>query len=118
MAKYTPGPWEWEVNKDDRSFPDNAGPTLIGPNDEKIVSPWCAQDIPHLCVNDWDNSEGSDADEPSPNARLIASAPEIFEALELWFSVACEHIHESCEGIEKTRALIAKVKGEQHGPRA
>lgn len=69
---HTPGPWEWEGNPNrDENYYDGPLAVLRGPNGEEICSFGdCTQYYPSQGV------------EPQPDdARLIAAAPELLEAL-------------------------------------
>jgi len=86
-AKYTPGPWI--VN------PFNAWVELPGVN-----AP--------ICAMLW-RTELRSEDETLANARLIAAAPELVEALREFVDSAIADL----ELIEQARALLAKIDGEQ-----
>lgn len=85
MSKHTPGPWELEI----------------------ITSAYVtACDGTHIA----DVHHGSTATakaEGSANARLIAAAPELLEALEF----VIRGVPDTWEGVQKARAAIAKATG-------
>lgn len=85
MSKHTPGPW-------------HIGSNMI----LKIIN---GSYFSIAEVNDWD-------DETVPNARLIAAAPDLLEALEI--IVATEHERHGYNPFwtDQARAAIAKAKGE------
>lgn len=85
MSKHTPGPWErlpsygggqdasWQAigPRDGRS-----GSYKLDENDEPVLSPHYRQ------IASCRISHGTDGAEGKANARLIAAAPELLEALE------------------------------------
>lgn len=123
MSKHTPGPWEardvagagWQIY-------GNPGPMLggpWGPNGEGPINTWGLVRDPRLVIayerwiqfppNGWEDMQND-------NARLIAAAPELLEALIdlVEKSNACDGGFWVCkESIEKSRAAIVKAKGEQ-----
>lgn len=88
-AKHAPGPWKAQglaIVASDRSF--------VG-----RVYPWCA--------------DPQDAECAKANARLIAAAPELLEALEEIVSAADGDGWSQLDAdLRKARAAIAKAKGE------
>ena len=103
-TKHTPGPWECYI------------PSIgVNPNDTddkgnyywQIEPQTITFDEQYLCIAGW-MSEA--------NARLIAAAPEMFEALEFFverFSpVEHELIFSKRHALQKARAAIAKATGE------
>lgn len=101
MSKHTPGPWfavrncaYWEVN------PSNAGNGV----------PWTVADI---CPSSPGNPDGGLQE---ANARLIAAAPELLNALED-FVMACNIPGEPELGVEvqmafrQADALLERLKG-------
>ena len=99
MTKHTPGPW-----KIDDSWYDY---TVVGPNGEEIIF----QDGPHGTPT-----------LKQVDARLIAAAPDMLEALErvLENSMDPKSVEEfggyclDSETSEIARSAIAKAKGETH----
>ena len=101
-AKHTPGPWL-------------AKPT--GPWDG--WDGWSVEDASGSVVCDAHGSQLSGTREA--NARLIAGAPEMLEALKAYEAWADKTICKDVElsGIRKQiRAAIARATGEQHDPNA
>jgi hypothetical protein len=47
------------------------------------------------------------------NARLIAAAPDLLEALNTWLKQYSAEEYEDCPEVVQTRAAIAKATGEQ-----
>ena len=107
MSKHTPGPWTVKLNRVERH-------PVYGPDGEPVARCLC----PRPSTKEWD-----------ANARLIAAAPEMLEALELFMEAYPEHECFStgpntgnpwtdyvycpgCEAEVKARGAIAKAKGE------
>ena len=97
MSKHTPGPWEIQEH------PNGIYKYISGPEHLEFAQVvWCMED-----------------DERSPeceaNARLIAAAPELLEAVEeLLACTEGQAIYNFMEPQKKkARAAIAKAKGEE-----
>jgi hypothetical protein len=91
-TKFTPGPWEWDGNVWDYN-PVFEAPWLEG-EDGRIVL------------------RGQITCSSEANAHLIATAPELYVALEYVLNV-CPAIDPSGEDAhEKARAVLAKARGE------
>lgn len=92
IANHTPGPW----------VIDPCGDILGNRNTETDNGLICA-----MCT-DRDDGEGTD------NARLIAAAPELLEALEelLFCAVHGNGLEAHYKAQAKARAAIAKARGE------
>jgi len=103
MSAYTPGPWEIQ----DEHFAKDLDPTTyccyIGPKGRVSFA--------NLQAYAKDPEWGMSNEETKANARLIAAAPELLEAL-----AACEAALTAEGGwtstIKLARAAIAKAKGE------
>ena len=100
--KHTPGPWELSLA--DADAVDSTWWEVEGPDGEHIAS---------------NTFGGNDKITEFANARLIAAAPELFEAVmecsDKFCLQCCGGAYETqkCEGFcYKLRKLIAKVKGE------
>ena len=93
MSKHTPGPW--------RSDPCyRSGYTV-----------WGGTDAVPVCVVDTQDDEGRFGTiKNEANARLIAAAPDLLEAL-VEASVALRIGHNSLVALEKASAAIAKAEG-------
>lgn len=95
MSTHTPGPWKrrkkWKS--------DNKALEIYHP-DRSIESPFVPNAI--AIVEDWQDEESL------ANARLIAAAPELLEALEAVISVA----DRDTLIFRKAHEAIAKAKGE------
>lgn len=89
-GKHTRGPWKWQAEDE----------CLVGPD--------------QIVMRQDDEGRKSFADYPDgttqANARLIAAAPDLLEALEMWLSAA--DIHSFDDAKAKARAAIAKARGE------
>ena len=90
MSKHTPGPW---LRDGDRVY-------TLHKLAHVEASRWNAQVRP---------SVGCPPDEADANARLIAAAPELLEALK-WTARALDKEHPAAI---KARAAIAKAEGEK-----
>lgn len=102
-AQYTPGPWIWDK--------DYCG--LYSTSTDKIDWVLCYESYQGMWINANDSEEA--------NARLIAAAPDLLEAL-----IQCrsdlEGVHavygdpqnarEHCKGLIMADAAIAKAEGE------
>ena len=100
MSAHTPGPWRIE-------YEEPFCPELVAPDGQRVVG-----------VKLWED----DADAPGvglnilprANARLVAAAPELLEALEAAL-LRCEDCGTSgdahCPACESARAAIAKAEG-------
>lgn len=90
-AKHTPGPWtqhKWPFGFD----------VVAGNSDQSRV-------VASTCTSDFAGSEDA------ANARLIAAAPDLLQAL-VEASVALRFGHNSLVALEKAQAAIAKAAGE------
>jgi len=102
MSKHTPGPWSARSE-------DSEGGYSIEPRDEpnsRVV----------ICARPpWSGR----ADESRANARLIAAAPELLEALVWLTNTTCDvgksgeppTMNEHIEAIEAAKAAITKAEG-------
>ena len=99
-TQHTPGPWHWDGNPCNYDKEQEA-PWLIDANDS--YPPILGGTI--TCQSD-------------ANARLIAAAPDLLEALQDLFEADMEHVlmgdgkDDQIEAIAKARAAIAKATGE------
>ena len=108
MSKYTPGPWRWvrDPRKIECEYTEGAMLKLVGQNDGEI----CNFGDDHQ----YYPTEGTEPDEA--DARLIAAAPELLEALKalLDMPAACYADIEVLENIrrrEAALAVLAKAEG-------
>jgi hypothetical protein len=92
MSKHTPGPW---VVYDD----SNDGKT------NRIEIAARGKTVARIYH--------SVPEEDLPNARLIAAAPDLLEALNTWLKQYSAEEYEDCPEVVQTRAAIAKATGEQ-----
>lgn len=98
-CKATPGPWRIEPG-------EHLAQWIVGPKGQT------------LCCDEWRDVL---PDEANANARLIAAAPELLEALEGIIRMECDdcsHVPADCtracseEKILMAKAAIAKARGE------
>lgn len=94
-AKHTPGPWHGHSKLS--SSENHTGFRVYGPG----ASGWTIAEVMPI---DPDGLEGA------ANARLIASAPDLLEALQTLLDALPFLSHSA---IENARAAIAKAQGEQ-----
>ena len=118
MGAHTPGPWlivEREVQEDDSVYPMH----VVGGERLHQVCLLEAPSVSELAAKQpgsmWDTTPTKEA-----NARLIAAAPELLEALEIMVVGACAvgvpHAGERQvlqEAVNTARAAIAKATGSQ-----
>lgn len=72
-----------------------------------------------ICVAD--DIDMIDDETGEANARLIAAAPDLYEALRLWVEELCEDCQSEigktcdgkCEAVRKAKAALAKAGGEE-----
>jgi hypothetical protein len=101
MSKHTPGPWGLELNE--------RGGFYI------TVDPMVDMQLPATIASrgGW----GHRAEESHANARLIASAPELLEALQkmadAFLDTSGSHGPQEQEAMEFARAAIARATGSE-----
>jgi len=103
-AKHTPGPWMHNATK--------------GRND--AVAIWAADDSIAVCTTDFPKHFAESVPPPDicdANARLIAAAPDLLEALRAicdnCASLDPEHLHKFDRYYLAARAAIAKAEGRE-----
>jgi hypothetical protein len=103
-AQHTPGPWK-------------AAPHLLGEGTWRVFVPKAADDDMHDAIADLEHWQSFGATEA--NARLIAAAPTLLEAVEETERILRPYVHGSDDEIErlyyKARAAIRAAKGESNG---
>lgn len=87
-TKHTPGPWRYEPGRDGRP------PYVIRGTEGGFVV------------------VGMTADRQEADARLIAAAPELLEALSVLYAVAAEQLGDDWAAVTNAAAVIAKARGE------
>lgn len=111
-AKPTPGPWEWVNPESDESRCKGEMRSSL-----RTVEHWpcffaMGRQLPKWILD----AEITDSDEMEANARLIAAAPLMLEALEEIVGNACKNFEGSMdiypEAIDVARAAIRAAKGE------
>jgi len=99
-GKWTPGPWALSI----KEFGEGE---ITKPGDD-LDNPWhIAETFGGCAVNNLLTEE----EESEANARLIAAAPELYEALE-WAMAFIDPACVNPEGHEKATAVLAKARGE------
>jgi hypothetical protein len=115
---HTPGPWEVEPLEPGRKYYG----TKVRLNADSVVEVWTnsgpMKASEREIANGWEPDHGFDHVESATdlaNARLIAAAPELLEALKqlLDYTAACEGMLNASEAgqCKKARAAIAKAEG-------
>lgn len=96
-AQHTPGPWHYGINRSGHSF-------LVKDPEGRLV---CNMSWHHSSREHYPLQAESEA-----NARLIAAAPELLEALTAaWNSMDTSIPGSPGSPIEKARAALAKATG-------
>lgn len=100
--KGTPGPWEIKPEEVDRPYIRIRGTRLGGRfKVANVLSP------------DYDGVHHREADETRANARLIAAAPELLEALTTTLDEIGHWLSQQKPGLkEKIDSVVAKALGE------
>lgn len=99
MGQHTPGPWEV-----DRDYP---GDVICEQGD--VAATWCKEDVGKtLRIGE---SAFSTREEAEANARIIAAAPELLEALKSALKTAEFERHPYRPWHGEARAAIVKAKG-------
>lgn len=100
--RYTPGPW--------KAFNASWSETFItAPGFDHAI---CCLDINHAT----EESQESDSEQMAANARLIAAAPELLEALQEMLHIMEQHEQLSgceCSIGDEARSAIAKATGNE-----
>ena len=100
-TQHTPGPWEVKIGTEDDDWA-HQWPTIEAKNYVVVGTEGIYQDF----------------DTDMANARLIAAAPDLLEALQDLFEDDMEHVlmgdgkDDQIEAISKAKAAIAKATGE------
>lgn len=124
-TKHTPGPWSAiKVYSDAVSVVDAGGFELVETENIAILSEYSKK----LNISHWEQSEDAyrvlNDEEQAANARLIAAAPELLQALQklLDLQVAKKELEYLDKGIGtktpnaawlEARSAVAKARGEQ-----
>jgi hypothetical protein len=108
MAKHTAGPWEADHCSEHRvkDHPGHwqiDGPTPMGLNST----------MPYTVADTSNRNYCISPEEDAANARLIAAAPELLDALDTLFDITPFATNDKDAEIRvRIRALLSKVKGE------
>lgn len=99
MAEHTPGPWSWDAGDIGNEYSIPYCDVFAGSGDDFIIA----------SVNDrFDRTQGR------ANARLIAAAPDLLEALEdavRWFEAYVgDADHGRAFDLTRAKAVIAKAR--------
>lgn len=103
-AKFTPGPWQYRPNRFDDWGTVRAGEDFI-----------CQAKHPHYAEEVLAEHRRLETDPWEANARLIAAAPDLYEALyRIVDSVARCESGDVCQtsDFDDARAALAKARGE------
>lgn len=105
---WTPGPWYFHgpINANRRDF----GVTAVQPYDPSVGA---RRRIAWVGNASGPASSQKQIDETEANARLIAAAPELFEALAGMVEVFACTDTDCRHGCVEARAALAKARGEQ-----
>ncbi len=95
MGEHTPGPWPIELTGDGKRIIVGKG-LVEGPNGYEVAEVY---------------SDDCDPNEADANARLIASAPELLEALQVMLDEAKERGGALSNGEKLGCSAIAKATG-------
>jgi hypothetical protein len=113
-AKHTPGPWEFRIYA--------RGCTIVSTHDEPGISVRAALKGVSVLVDAMVRDDQSNAHEVSPDARLIAAAPDLLEACEAMFSIRADCfvtgetsprlgcVCKMCQSARLAASAIAKAK--------
>jgi len=101
QAKHTPGPWEWDGR--------------VWQYDEQEEAPWLVQ-APWHDIKSKAVLSGSIRCNTEANARLIAAAPDLLDALrsmlvQFNFNTITGIVHDESAVIVKAREAVAKATG-------
>ena len=104
-AKHTPGPWTHDPDDFDWGFVRAADGSLVA---NTCIGPCYTKEEAALCRAN--NSEPARVD---ANARLIAAAPQMFQALALARRWLVRELEEGSPIVVKIDAALAAAKGEK-----
>ncbi|GGB00071.1 hypothetical protein GCM10011491_30400 [Brucella endophytica] len=115
VAKHTPGPWE--IGTETRGYEVcTIHQVTRQPTEDGLGQSWVYIHAPRVIDGDW---HWPDGEEQIANARVIAAAPDLLEALkasELGVEELCtgQHPDNECWNTLRTiRAAIAEAEGRQ-----
>ena len=113
QTKFTPGPWEWEYPLvSDRENPQSLTIGIFGGGAQTYLAD---------CYMEHVGTENTTREEMEANARLIAAAPEMYEALEAMRGEIAALVEDGTlecgavvvnDGWLKLCAALAKARGE------
>ncbi len=107
-TKWTPGPWKWETDGEGVARLRQVGRMGTCPDFDGLD--------PIVDDGSAGGEYGQTIEPNTPNARLIAAAPELYEALEEFERVAESVLDPERAKLDgpliKARAVLAKARGE------
>jgi hypothetical protein len=107
-TKHTPGPWNAKLGQFD--FGNDGERYVVHRNEDHPHSQICI--VASQIERNRKTPHDAEDQERDANARLIASAPDLLEALEYWIDIA-QHDPKYAAWLGKARAALSKTKGTQ-----
>lgn len=104
MSKHTPGTWKSEISESEAHYREHP---VYGPDSQLIAI------VDSGNYGGWRDSEDDGQAEFAANARLIAAAPDLLEALEEIYCHGVQAFGTDFEVMLTARDAIARAKGER-----
>ena len=120
-SKHTPGPWTifTDLPEEHDGYIDHGGYRINADGVEQLAYVWERSARVNPSTGEQDSSLPFGAEEAQANARLIASAPELLEALsdiigslEITWRNGYVAIEDVQKEVEFARSLISRARGE------
>lgn len=117
-SKHTPGPWTifTDLPEEHDGYIDHGGYRINADGVEQLAYVWERSARVNPSTGEQDSSLPFGAEEAQANARLIAAAPELLEALEAivarWDTPAWKETEPTADVMNAARSLISRVRGE------